>query len=186
MCSFIGQILYGGVMLAALGLTLGSMFTPEWRRVTNTQGGMTDGSVGLFDFNCKLNNPNDCFALFNARPAWEKAVIIAMIVAVVVEALAVLWTILSFFTCCCRKNILHPLSGFALIAAIALIVALAVFYSQYKQQIDGQNWQQLANLSNIQNNSNLGYSFFLGCAALAGCIIGIIIGALLSCMVKKE
>lgn len=49
---------------------------------------------------------------------------------------------------------------------LALIVALAVFYSQYKQQIDGQNWQQLANISNIQNNSNLGYSFFLGCGAL--------------------
>lgn len=37
MCSFIGQILYGGLMLVALALTLGSMFTPQWRRVTNTQ-----------------------------------------------------------------------------------------------------------------------------------------------------
>lgn len=72
MCSFIGQILYGGVMLAALGLTLGSMFTPEWRKITNTQGGSSDGSVGLFDFSCQLNNPNQCFTLFNARQTWEK------------------------------------------------------------------------------------------------------------------
>lgn len=59
-------------MLAALGLTLGAMFTPQWRRITNTQGGSQDGSVGLFDFNCQLNNPNDCFTLFNARPSWQK------------------------------------------------------------------------------------------------------------------
>lgn len=72
MCTFIGQIVFGGIMLVALGLTLGAMFTPEWRRITNTQGGSTDGSAGLFDFNCQFDNPNQCASLFNSRPTWEK------------------------------------------------------------------------------------------------------------------
>jgi hypothetical protein len=105
----------------------------------------------------------------------------------VVIALAVIWTVFSFFACCCRRNILHPLSGFALLSAIGLVVALAFFYSNYKNEIDGTNWGQFAsNISNIQQNSNLGYSFFLGCAALAACIIAIIVGGLLSCCVKNK
>lgn len=72
MCSFIGQILFGGFMLVALALTLGSMFTSDWRKITNTQGGSMDSSVGLFSFNCEFNNPSQCASLFNSRSTWEK------------------------------------------------------------------------------------------------------------------
>jgi uncharacterized membrane protein YjgN (DUF898 family) len=81
---------------------------------------------------------------------------------------------------------MHPLSGFALLSAVSLVIALLVFYTQYKQEIDNQNWNQLTNLSQIRQNSNLGYSFFLGCAALAACLIGIVIGGLLSCLTKTK
>jgi hypothetical protein len=63
---------------------------------------------------------------------------------------------------------------------------LAFFYTHYKQEIDGQNWSQVTNFSQIRNNSNLGYSFFLGLAALVACIIGIVFGGLLSCLVKNK
>jgi hypothetical protein len=78
--------------------------------------------------------------LCSFRATWEKVVIIAMIVAVVLEGIAVIWTIFSFFACCCRRGVLHAFSGFSLFAGIALVVALAFFYAHYKQDIDGRKY----------------------------------------------
>ncbi|KAI6205689.1 hypothetical protein M3Y94_00820900 [Aphelenchoides besseyi] len=186
MCSCIGQIFYGAVMLCALALTLACSFTPEWRKVTDTTSGQPDGSAGLFNFNCKLSNTEDCAQLFNARPTWEKIVIIALIVTMVLEALAVIWTVFTFFACCCNKRaILHPFSGFALFSAIGLIVALSIFYTHFKDQIDSQSWE-VTNVSQLRGKSNLGYSFFLGCAALVANIIAIVIGGLTSCLTSHK
>ncbi|CAD5229600.1 unnamed protein product [Bursaphelenchus okinawaensis] len=180
MCSFIGQILYGAVMLAAVGLTLGSMFTSEWRRITDTGRGDTTG--GLFNFDCKFDDLEQCRRIFDSREGWEKVVVIAMIVALVIEALAVAWTIFTFFACCCRKNMLYPFSGFALTSFIALIVALAFFFAHYKDQIG----QVTTDINDIKSRANLGYSFYLGCGAAICDLVALVIGGLVSCLTKEK
>lgn len=67
--------------------------------------------------------------------------IISLIVAVVFEAIAVIWAIFTLFACCCRRSILQPLGGFSLISTVALIVALAVFYAHFKEEIDGRKFE---------------------------------------------
>ncbi|CAD5234203.1 unnamed protein product [Bursaphelenchus xylophilus] len=180
MCSFIGQILYGAVMLAALGLTLGSMFTSEWRKITDT--GRGDSSGGLFNFDCQFSDLSQCRSVFDSRETWEKVVIIAMIVAVILEALAVAWTVFTFFACCCRKNMLYPYAGFALCSLIALVLALAFFFAHYKDQIGGVS----TDLNSITGQANLGYSFYLGCGAAVANIIGLVIGGLTSCLTSEK
>ncbi|KAI6243829.1 hypothetical protein M3Y99_00047800 [Aphelenchoides fujianensis] len=106
------------------------MFTPEWRKLTDTNGGQPEGSAGLFDFS--------------------------------------------------------PFPAFSLFAAIALVVASAVFYTHYKEVIDNQNWE-VTNVSQLRAKSNLGYSFFLGIAALVANILGVkIIGGMTSCLTSTK
>lgn len=87
---------------------------------------------------------------FQNRETWEKVVIVCMILALGLEALAVAWCVFTFFACCCRRNMLHPFTGFALTAAISLVIALAVYFSKFKDQI-GDSESSLSK----NNNKNI-------------------------------
>ena len=59
----------------------------------------------------------------------------AIIAAGVLEISALVWDIITFCACCCKRHILHPLYVLALAVAILLAVAVAVFYINNKDLI---------------------------------------------------
>ncbi|KAH7709718.1 Protein CLC-1 [Aphelenchoides avenae] len=183
MClTIVGQIAYGAVMLVALALTLGGMFTPEWRKYANQQNlDGTAAGVGLFSFACKIDNLNACAMEFQDQPTWQKVVVACLILGALAQALAVAWAVVTFFACCCKKHVLHPLTGFAVLASILIVIGVAVYALRYKEQI-GSFWNQLhqPNL-NFGSIPDLGYSFFLCCGSLAASVVGIVIGSLTAC-----
>ena len=158
-CSAFGQILFGGLMLICLGLTLASMFTPGWSKVQKIPGQVIDNQVipdsfGLFQFSCTfpgqdIGNKN-CIQWFDVgyiliwkliikvfqnMPNYYKVVVAAMIIAALLEIIALVWNLLTFCACCCKKHILHPLYVLALAVSIFLSIAIAVFYIKNKDII---------------------------------------------------
>ncbi|KAI6197620.1 hypothetical protein M3Y94_01246300 [Aphelenchoides besseyi] len=187
MCTFIGQILYGSAMLIALVLTLSaSIFTSEWSKLTNTTSDQVIDDRGLLNFRCHLSDLKACADGFGMQDTWRKIVIVAILVAVVFEVVSIFWTLCTVFTCCFRRHLLHPLSAFAFFAAVALIVALGVFYARYTEddrELPGSTADrlQLIELPKIHIKTRIGYSFYLGVGALAATLLGIIFGGFLSC-----
>lgn len=61
-----------------------------------------------------------------------------MCLAVLVEIIALIWNIVTFCACCCKKYIIHPLVAFAFLIAILHLIALIIYGLKYKDQI-GKN-----------------------------------------------
>ncbi|KAE9548295.1 hypothetical protein FO519_008493 [Halicephalobus sp. NKZ332] len=182
----LGQIIYGGLMLICLGLTVISMFTPGWTRIQkNTQNAFDNQQIpdqfGIFQFSCAFpgenSRNNNCAQWFDDLPNYYKVVVGAMILAGILEIVALIWNLLTFCACCCKKHILHPLYGLALAVSILLAIAVAVFYVRNKDIIQDMN------LNNITGGtaSEVSYSFYLACAALAASIAAIFAGIFSAC-----
>ena len=84
-----------------------------------------------------------------------------LITALLLEAIAVFWAIGTLFECCytTRRRFLHPLSGFAGLNTICLLIIILWF---------GYNYQDEFEQRNINNNlkSHLGYSYFFCLGAM--------------------
>ncbi|KAH7718571.1 CLC-1 protein [Aphelenchoides avenae] len=139
MClTILGQIVYGGLMLCALALTLGGMFTKGWRNTIDPNG-HDDGQQGIFQ--CapdvtKQSNRDSCEDWLKGLEAWQWVVVVSVVLAAVFQLLALIWTVFSFLSCCCKKHILHPLTGLAAVATIFLIIVVVVFGVKYKDQLN--------------------------------------------------
>ncbi|PIO71730.1 laminin EGF-like protein [Teladorsagia circumcincta] len=107
MCfSMCAQITYGIVMFVCLVLTLGAMFTSNWRNVgdelqQDILHGRLPDHMGLFPFACRMPGANStdsdasglqyCEEWWNNLETWEKIVIAAMVLAALFEIFALIW-----------------------------------------------------------------------------------------------
>uniref|UniRef100_A0A1I8ABR4 LHFPL tetraspan subfamily member 4b n=1 Tax=Steinernema glaseri TaxID=37863 RepID=A0A1I8ABR4_9BILA len=180
-CSFLGQILYGSIMVVALGLTLVSMLTPGWQQVKEMdvdkahdvkdvgilfcrnpgQGATTDSPDG-----------NYCEVWWNNQPPKMKAVIACMVLAILVEVAAIVWTILSICACCCKSCLVQPLPLFAFVGALLLAIAVGIYGVNHQDSIIPPKDAQHA------MEGSVSYSFYLACGGLAACIADIVVGTL--------
>lgn len=205
MClSFVGQVIFGAVMLATLGLTIASMFSPGWRQFTNTTGYTIKDleklkipkEFGIFPFLCKTaTGDNDyggaseksldfCKQWFENLPNWEKAVVVFMCLALIAEVVTIAWTLISFCTCCCKTACFRALPVLSLIITVFLAVAIIVFALNNNDviQIDINNVEEKVKAA---LKTEIGYSFYMACGALAGAIIDIFV-ALISLFFAKH
>ena len=60
-------------------------------------------------------------------PGYYKVVVGVMIAAVIAEIIALIWNLVTFFACCCKQYILHPLYFLSLIISVLLAIAIAIF-----------------------------------------------------------
>jgi hypothetical protein len=189
MClSALGQIIYGSVMLVALGLTITSIATPGWNQFKNgTVNDAKDGnfnlnSSGLFNFACNVTNStkssDNCE--WKDIATWGKVVIITICLAVLLEIAALIWNFVTFCACCCKKYIIHPLTALAVTISICLAVAIIVFGAKHESQLD----INVNHFSDVKGRGEIGYSFYMACGALAAAIIDIFVGALTVCLAK--
>ncbi|CAJ0610484.1 unnamed protein product [Cylicocyclus nassatus] len=172
------QIVYGVIMLACLGLTMFSMFSPNWRQIKNITDVDNIGDlskeiqnlpkhVGLFSFSCRMPGGdggegkfdfNYCKDWWKNLKTWEKVVTVAMVVAAAVEVFALIWDVLSACACCCKSALLTPLTLAAFCATVALGVAVGVYGYKNKDAFEG-----VKGLDDIKGklNSEVGSSFWL-------------------------
>ncbi|VDM99229.1 unnamed protein product [Thelazia callipaeda] len=197
MClSLAGQIVYGAVMLVALGLTAGSMFSPGWYELNKTANNITDdlknfkfpAEIGIFSFLCKTatdynttvnadaNSFDFCKEWYQQLPSWEKAVVIFMCFSLAGELVAVVWTAITIFGCCCRQLFAQLLPVFALAVTIFLAIAIILFRANQQDAISGIDFSDVPQDWKISINSQAGYSFYLACGALALTIMDIFVG----------
>ncbi|VDD94066.1 unnamed protein product [Enterobius vermicularis] len=181
-CSFLGQVLYGAIMLGTLGLTLGAMFSSGWSEIKSDFNNDIITGIPhpktLFAFVCGSDDVDAkaCKEYFDSLQTWMKAVIVLMCLSAVAEVIALIWTIFTIFACCCKKYVVHPLPAVALLLAILLAAALIIFGINSGEGIVGGSGYK----------SELGYSFYMACASLLGAIIDIVVGALTAALAQKD
>ncbi|GMT05172.1 hypothetical protein PENTCL1PPCAC_27346, partial [Pristionchus entomophagus] len=187
MCSFLVQIVYGVVCLAATAMTVVAIFTPGW--TTYSFNDYEPISQGILPFTCaspayKNNqspvfNWSDCTTWFNNLPWTEKVIVACMCIGLAFQVVAFVWNIISICACCCKKYILHPLSVFTLLAVIFLAIAVimyAIFDNQYIEFVDPSK--------PIDFTMEIGFSFWLACGALALNVINMIVSSAALCCAK--
>ncbi|VDM37004.1 unnamed protein product [Toxocara canis] len=180
-CSLIGQIVYGAIMLVALGLTLGAMFSPGWTELKNqteiAMGNPIDAvtnihTTGIFPFLCRVpgqeaNHDDDDDEDFELDDKFD------------IDYCVDFW----------NQCFVFALPVLAFLAAIFLAITVIVFGINNKDFI-GDVYHNGNNPGDVVNNiketmtSEVGYSFYLACGALAAVIIDIIVGALTQCLAK--
>ncbi|KAK0415800.1 hypothetical protein QR680_012126 [Steinernema hermaphroditum] len=174
-CSFLGQVVYGSLMLIALGLTLVPMFTPGWQQLKNSDG--KDIHLGIFfcrnpdsEGNVHADASDYCKQWWEHQTPKMKAVIACMCLAVIVEAAAIVWTIVTICACCCKSCLVHILPALAFVASILLAIAVGIYGVSHKDMIGP--------MKHDMKPGSITYSFYLACAALGACIADIIVGIL--------
>ena len=201
-CSAIGQIVYGILMFAALALTITGIFTPGWRKVENAPDSIKDqidnGNYqigGILPLNCDswLNRDGtstqssiNCDNWWKNLPDWNKTVVVTVCLAVVVEVLALIWNLLTFCACCCKRHLLHPLTGLAILASILLAITVIVYGINSSDSLCDLS----TNLNDWngcdQGKTDANYSFYITCAALACTLVSIGVGIIASCFANHS
>uniref|UniRef100_A0A914P7D7 Uncharacterized protein n=1 Tax=Panagrolaimus davidi TaxID=227884 RepID=A0A914P7D7_9BILA len=168
MCSYIGQIIFIGLMILCFGLTAGSLFSPGWYRNDQNQ------QTGIL--NCQYDNQysqqynnNKCNEWWKQQPSSTKAVIILMIIAILVELFAIGWGLASFCACCCRTKFLHGLPICGIIITILLVISMILF---------GVNHKINKTEGSLEDLDSVSYSFWIGIGATIVAIIATIVGAI--------
>uniref|UniRef100_A0A1I8ADC4 Claudin-9-like n=1 Tax=Steinernema glaseri TaxID=37863 RepID=A0A1I8ADC4_9BILA len=164
-------------MVIALGLTLGAMLSPGWQQLKQTDG--KDIHVGILfcrdpsnEHPVNSSGKDYCTLWWDNQPTTMKAVIACMCIAVVVEAIAIVWTLFTICACCCKKYLVHPLPALAIVGSLLLAIAIGIYGANHKEMIGPPN-----DFSHSKEGT-ITYSFYLACGALAACIADIIVGAL--------
>ncbi|CAI5456097.1 unnamed protein product [Caenorhabditis angaria] len=170
MClSGITQTLYGIIMAGSAILTIIALFTPDWNTVKNapTTGTKTNWN-GLMPWACIDNSGGStCQNWWANLPDWLRCVVVCMILAVIVEVFAVVYNFLTCLACCCKKYVIHPLTFFALVSTVLLLIAVIVYAANYSEFSSG-----------VTVDTQLGYSFWLAVGALILSAGAVILGAI--------
>ncbi|KAK6760015.1 hypothetical protein RB195_021514 [Necator americanus] len=183
-------------MFACLALTLGAMFTSNWRQITGTvEQSLLNRSIpesmGLFSFACRMPGDTNstssgkfidltyCEEWWNNLQTWERIVSAAMVLAALIEAFAFVWNLFTWCACCCKQCLLHPLTLASLCAAISLATAVVVYGLNNQSAFQGvQNWDDIKD----KISTEVGYSFWLACAALVLAVADTAVGTFAVCM----
>ncbi|WKX99699.1 hypothetical protein Q1695_014516 [Nippostrongylus brasiliensis] len=156
MCVFsaCGQIVFGVVMLACLVLTAiptfnGQMFT--WKCITDID-------------NCPLWN--------KSNQGYMKTVGIFMALALLFEVISLIWNLIAFCACCCKKFIIHPLTILSFITTVMLLVAVIVYAVNNKNNLG----------DSLDHKDEYGYSFWLSVCALVLAAVDTVIASVTVCL----
>uniref|UniRef100_A0A914C2K3 Uncharacterized protein n=1 Tax=Acrobeloides nanus TaxID=290746 RepID=A0A914C2K3_9BILA len=148
--------------------------------------------MGIFPFACEIRKDDKpitttpgykdpCQEWWDNLTGWQKGVAAAMCLAVLVEIIALIWNIVTFCACCCKKYIIHPLVAFAFLIAILHLIALIIYGLKYKDQIDFKNLPK-----DPKNSNNLGYSFYMAIVAMIGAVLNIFVGGIAVHFAKRD
>uniref|UniRef100_A0A1I7T5N9 Claudin-like protein n=1 Tax=Caenorhabditis tropicalis TaxID=1561998 RepID=A0A1I7T5N9_9PELO len=173
MClSGLTQIFYGLIMTGSAILTAVALFTPSWNTVEDNVKGLVNGDPsnwnGLMPWTCINHSQGQtCQDWWGNLPGGTRCVVVCMIIALIVQIFAVIYNFLTCLACCCKKYIIHPLTLFAVISTILLLIAVIVYAA---------TWNNFT----VQPNTTtqLGYSFWLAVGALILSAADVILGAL--------
>ncbi|ETN76900.1 hypothetical protein NECAME_03329 [Necator americanus] len=91
------------------------------------------------------------------------------------------WNVFVYFrcACCCKQCLLHPLTLASLCAAISLATAVVVYGLNNQSAFQGvQNWDDIKD----KISTEVGYSFWLACAALVLAVADTAVGTFAVCM----
>uniref|UniRef100_A0A914HWS2 Uncharacterized protein n=1 Tax=Globodera rostochiensis TaxID=31243 RepID=A0A914HWS2_GLORO len=117
-----------------------------------------------------------CLDWWNNQPVWEKVVICLMLIGLISAVLSLVWDLLTFCACFCPGSIMKPLPGLASTAFVALLLAVIVYYVNNQSSIDIM--RATSQLQQLDNQSNVSYSFFLAVGATIASLINIVVGSL--------
>ncbi|CAJ0571707.1 unnamed protein product, partial [Mesorhabditis spiculigera] len=183
-CSSVGQIVFGIVMFACFCLTLGAMFSPEWRTFKDDLDDTAkdlDVHSGIFSFNCRMPGKEEgsCDDWWDNLHTWEKVTVTCMCLALVTEILCLAWNLITFCACCCKQYIIHPLSLFATLVSLFLGVAVIVYGANNKDAFKDLKWKA------PDESSEVGYSFYLAVAAVVLSVFDIFVAGITVFFAKK-
>ncbi|CAL2049406.1 CBN-CLC-1 protein [Caenorhabditis brenneri] len=170
MClSGLTQIVYGLLMAGSAILTAIALFTPSWNTIENNVKNLNHQDWnGLMPWSCIGNSGGStCQDWWANLPGWMRCVVVCMIISLIVQIFACIYNLLTCLACCCKKYIIHPLTLFAVISTILLLIAVIVYAA---------NWSSYNGAEN--SGSALGYSFWLAVGALILSAADVILGAL--------
>ncbi|EFO89642.1 hypothetical protein GCK72_023698 [Caenorhabditis remanei] len=170
------QIVYGLIMGGSAILTAVALFTPSWNTVENNVKDITHINTsewnGLMPWSCIGHSQGGtCSDWWANLPGWMRCVVVCMILSLIVQVFAVIYNLLTCLACCCKKYIIHPLTLFAVISTILLLIAVIVYAAEWNEFTNG-----------INTGSQLGYSFWLAVGALILSAGAVILGALAVCL----
>uniref|UniRef100_A0A914CZ37 Uncharacterized protein n=1 Tax=Acrobeloides nanus TaxID=290746 RepID=A0A914CZ37_9BILA len=171
MCATLMKTIFIIFVFVGTALTVVAMFTPGWAKDKSGTN-----RVGIITSSCQNSkNETACENWFKNQPGWEKAVIVLMVLAFLVEIAVLVWAVVSCLAICCPK-LFYPLPTLCSFATIFLVIALTIYGVKNKDQIGSapkneQDWNQ---------TSDVGYSFWMGIAAIIVMAIASIIGFIAS------
>ncbi|XGW32230.1 hypothetical protein V3C99_010428 [Haemonchus contortus] len=157
MCIFsaCGQIVFGSIMVLCLILTAVAAF---------------DGK--LVPWNC-LTDEDVCNPWEKAQKDFLIAVAVLLCLAILFQLLSLAWNIFTFWACCCKKYVIHPLMGLSLLVAIFLLAAVIVYVVMTQDEARG--------LITYRHNA-YGYTFWLAVAALILALIDTVVAGVTVCV----
>uniref|UniRef100_A0A8R1HXF7 Claudin n=1 Tax=Caenorhabditis japonica TaxID=281687 RepID=A0A8R1HXF7_CAEJA len=173
MClSGLTQILYGILMAGSAVLTAIALFTPSWntveQNVQDVRNLDTSNWNGLMPWSCIDHSKGaTCQDWWANLPTWLRCVVVCMILSLIVQIFAVVYNFLTCLACCCKKYVIHPLTFFAIISTLLLLISVIVYASE---------WADFK--PSVDTSSALGYSFWLAVGALILSAAAVILGSL--------
>ncbi|KAK6740631.1 hypothetical protein RB195_008848 [Necator americanus] len=162
MCIFsaCGQIVFGVVMVACLILTAIPTFNGQ-----------------MFTWSC-LKDIKHCDVLPTEKTGYMKTYATFMCLALAFEVIAIIWNLIAFCACCCKRFLIHPLSILSLITTIMLLIATIVYGVNNKGKL-GKFGDE------IHHKDAYGYSFWLTVCALVLAAVDTVIASITVCLGKN-
>ncbi|CAB3400676.1 unnamed protein product [Caenorhabditis bovis] len=135
MCSSITQILFGVIMLGAIGLTLVSTFSKEWKTILDDtsldellSANITETKLQQMKSIIPVFCEDKCVNHWKDMKPYEKVVAACMIMALLLEIVAFIWNLVTSCSCCFKKYLINPLSPISFLIVLLLTTAICVFY----------------------------------------------------------
>ncbi|KAL6728076.1 hypothetical protein Aduo_009885 [Ancylostoma duodenale] len=149
-----GQIVFGILMVGCLILTAIPTFSGQ-----------------LFSWKC-LKDLKNCDPFQKTQAGYMKTVAIFMCLALAFEVISLIWNLIAFCSCCCKKYIIHPLTALSFITTVMLLVAVIVYGVNNKGNLGDK----------IDHKDQFGYSFWLSVCALVLAAVDTIIASVTVCL----
>ncbi|TKR81195.1 hypothetical protein L596_015110 [Steinernema carpocapsae] len=209
-CSFLGQVVFGALMLVALALTLTSMFTPGWSQLKATDVKEVN-NINLGIFFCrnpgdsttatqfstnvslsKLSRSNESLSTESSTNVsdyckhwWDNlsGSIKAVIACMCLAVIVEVFSLVwTIFTiwACCCKSCLVPLLPI-LASVCAVLLAIAVGIYGVNYK---QNFDPILQGKGLDSSVEISYSFYLACGAIVVCVADIVVGILTATLAK--
>ncbi|VDM76226.1 unnamed protein product [Strongylus vulgaris] len=124
----------------------------------------------MFSWKCVTDFKN-CDEL-KGQTGYMKTVAIFMCLALFFELVALVWNLIAFCACCCKKYLIHPLTALSLLVTVMLLVSVIVYAVNNKDNLGDK----------IDHKDQYGYSFWLSVCALVLAAADTVIASLTVCL----